>query len=97
MADEELWNTERVRVFLGAASIRSAMGTITRLGLAPVDREPGRAGMNRYRAAEVIEKVNAMPGRGARTDLGRAGAEPGAEPDWNALDATGTAPGQTAT
>lgn len=77
--DEELWNTERVMVFLGARSIRSAMGTINRLGLEPFDREPGRTGMNRYRAAEVIEKVNAMPGRGKRTDLGAAGANPGAD------------------
>ncbi len=69
--DEELWNTERIRVFLGAKSLRSAMGTIARLGLEPVDREPGRAGMNRYRAVEVIERVTAMPGRGKRTDLGQ--------------------------
>lgn len=87
--DEELWNTEQVRVFLGATSIRSAMGTISRLGLIPVDREPGRAGMNRYRAAEVINEVNSMPGRGARTDLGQVGAEVGAERDWDALERTG--------
>lgn len=89
MAVEELWSTEQVRAFLGAKTIRSAMRTITRLGLQPVDREPGRAGMNRYRAAEVIELVNAMPGRGARTDLGQPGAEPGADSDWNALDQAG--------
>lgn len=87
--DEELWNTEQVRVFLGAKSIRSAMGTINRLGLTPVDREPGRVGMNRYRAAEVTEKVNAMPGRGTRTDLGQPGAEVGADLGWHALEDTG--------
>lgn len=87
--DEELWNTERVRVFLGAKSIRSAMGTINRLGLEPVDREPGRNGMNRYRAVEVTRKVNEMPGRGKRTDLGAA---PGAEPDFKALGTAGIEP-----
>lgn len=89
--DEELWNTEQVRVFLGAKSIRSAMGTINRLGLQPVDREPGRSGMNRYRAGEVIAKVNTMPGRGARTDLGQLGQNLGQNPtgpDWTALDSS---------
>jgi hypothetical protein len=47
----ETWNTERVRQELGAKTIRSAGRIILRLGLKPIAREPGKAGMNLYDAA----------------------------------------------
>lgn len=65
----ELLTTEQVRVFLGAASIRSASRTLHRLGINPVSREPGRSGMNLYDADEVRTKAAARPRAGARTDL----------------------------
>jgi hypothetical protein len=49
----ELWNTERIRIELGAKTIRSAGRIILRLGLTPVAREPGRSGMNLYDANAV--------------------------------------------
>lgn len=65
----ERWTTDEVRVHLGAATVRSASKTLHRWGIAPVSREPGRAGQNVYDAAEVRAAIANRPKRGARTDL----------------------------
>ena len=70
MTDEnELWTTSQVAEYIGAASVRSATGTLHRWGVHPVSREPGRSGQNLYRAAQVKAAKAARPGRGARIDL----------------------------
>lgn len=80
----ELISTEEVRVMLGAATIRSVSRTLHRLGIYPVSREPGRAGMNLYDAVEVRAAVAARP-----RARGQSGAEAGADLDRTALGSTG--------
>lgn len=65
--DVERWTTSRVAEHLGYTG-PSAVGTtrrqLTRWGLLPVDREPGRQGENRYAADQVTACHQTRPGRG---------------------------------
>lgn len=65
--DHDRWPTSRVAQHLGYTG-PSAIGTtrrqLSRWGLLPVDREPGRQGENRYAADQVIACHQARPGRG---------------------------------
>lgn len=63
---KELWNTERVRVEYGYASIRSVSSELSRLSVKPVSREPGRDGQNLYDRDEVTAAFASRRGRGWR-------------------------------
>lgn len=63
---QELWNTERVRVEYGYASIRSVSSELSRLSVKPVSREAGREGQNLYDPDEVAAAFANRPGRGRR-------------------------------
>jgi hypothetical protein len=62
----ELWTTAEAAAYLGASSAGSGRKTLSRLGVAPVSREPGRAGQNLYDAPKVRAAKTRMPGRGKR-------------------------------
>jgi len=66
VTEPELWTTVEAAEYLGASSAGSGRKTLSRLGLAPVSREPGRGGQNLYDAAEVRAAKARMPGRGKR-------------------------------
>lgn len=67
MTGPELWTTAEAAEFLGASSAGSGRKTLSRLGVAPVSREPGRGGQNLYDAARVRAAKARMPGRGKRS------------------------------
>lgn len=58
-----LWTTAEVAKYLGI-SVATAYSTIPRLGIEPVQREPGKRGQNLYDADEVQRKHLQRPGRG---------------------------------
>lgn len=62
----EVWTTDDVAEHLGI-SPTSVRKTLTRWGVQPHDRAPGRAGANRYLAQEVREAAAKAPGKGNRT------------------------------
>jgi hypothetical protein len=64
VTEPELWTTAEVAEYLGASSAGSGRKTLSRLGLAPVSRQPGRDGQNLYDATEVRAAKARMPGRG---------------------------------
>ena len=68
MTAAELWTVADVADVLGIAP-KSADNQLRRWGVTPVSRQPGRGGMNLYRATEVRRAIAARPGQGARTDL----------------------------
>jgi hypothetical protein len=63
----ELWTTAEAAEYLGASSAGSGRKTLSRLGVAPVSREPGRVGQNLYDATKVRAAKARMPGRGKRS------------------------------
>jgi KaiC/GvpD/RAD55 family RecA-like ATPase len=63
----ELWTTAEAAECLGASSVGSVRKTLSRLGVVPVSREPGRRGQNLYDPAEVRAAKARMPGRGKRS------------------------------
>lgn len=63
------WTTTEVQEYLGASSVRSVSKTLSRLGVRPVARQPGRSGENLYDAAQIRAAKASMPGRGVRSDL----------------------------
>jgi hypothetical protein len=67
VTEPELWTTAEAAGYLGAASAGSGRKTLSRLGVAPVSREPGRAGQNLYDGAMVRAAKARMPGRGKRS------------------------------
>ncbi len=66
MTEPELWTTAEAAEYLGASSAGSGRKTLSRLGVAPLSREPGRGGQNLYDAAEIRAAKARMPGRGKR-------------------------------
>ena len=66
MSEPELWTTAEAAEYLGASSAGSGRKTLSRLGVVPLSREPGRGGQNLYQAAEVRAAKARMPGRGKR-------------------------------
>lgn len=63
---DEVWTTDQVAEHCGVKpSVVS--NKMLRLGVPVHDREPGRAGKNRYRADLVRAAVAAAPGKGNRT------------------------------
>lgn len=54
---------------MGVSSGPSARRTLTRWGVRPVGRAPGRGGESLYDRGEVERAIANRPGRGARTDL----------------------------
>jgi hypothetical protein len=64
VTEPELWTTVEAAEYLGASSAGSGRKTLSRLGLAPVSRQPGRGGQNLYDATEVRAAKARMPGRG---------------------------------
>jgi hypothetical protein len=72
----ELWTTAQAAAYLGASSTGSGRKTLSRLGITPVSREPGRGGQNLYDAGRVRAVKAEMPGRGRRVPLA-----PGSCPD----------------
>lgn len=73
MPDEqpERWTTSQIAERYNASSNRSIAVALSRLGIRPVAREPGRSGQNLYDAAQVRAAMAARPGAGRRTDLGK--------------------------
>ena len=67
MTGPELWTTAEAAGYLGATSAGSGRKTLSRLGVAPVSREPGRGGQNLFDAAKVRAARSRMPGRGKRS------------------------------
>jgi hypothetical protein len=67
VTESELWTTAEAADYLGASSEGSGRKTLSRLGVAPVSREPGRGGQNLYDAAEIRAAKARMPGRGKRS------------------------------
>lgn len=67
----ELWSIEEVRVYLCAASVKSASRTLSRWGVRAVAYERGECGRPeaRYDAQQVRTAAQSRPGRGKRTDL----------------------------
>ncbi|MFE9406824.1 hypothetical protein ACFYNY_34515 [Streptomyces sp. NPDC006530] len=70
--DRELWPVSRAAEYLGYSG-PSATGTtrkqLSRWGLMPEGRGPGRGGESLYAADQIIAAHTHRPGRGARTDL----------------------------
>lgn len=69
MDNDHLWTTSDVADHLGASSIQSAAKTLSRWGIKPISREPGRGGQNLYDPEQIKTASSVRPGRGARTDL----------------------------
>jgi len=63
VTEPELWTTAEASEYLGATSAGSGRKTLSRLGVAPVSREPERAGQNLYDASKVRAAKAQMPGR----------------------------------
>jgi hypothetical protein len=59
------WQKDGTRMFRFLAG--SGRKTLSRLGVAPVSREPGSAGQNLYDASKVRAAKARMPGRGKRS------------------------------
>lgn len=57
----ELWTTTQAGVYLGASSAGSARKILSRLRIAAVGREPGRAGENLYDARQIQAARGAPP------------------------------------
>ncbi|MFE6716816.1 hypothetical protein ACFVDU_04410 [Streptomyces albidoflavus] len=71
MTDSELWTIDEVAVFFGytgKSATGSARKTLSRLGVEPKFRQPGRGGKSVYQAGEVREAQAGRPGQGSRTD-----------------------------
>lgn len=68
--EPELWTTAEAARHLGASSAGSGRKTLSRLGIEPVSREPGRGGQNLYDAESVRRAKTQMPGRGRRPSAG---------------------------
>jgi hypothetical protein len=68
----ELWTTAEAAEYLGASSAGSGRKTLSRLGVEPVSREPGRGGQNLYDASKVRAAKARMPGRGKRSSAAAA-------------------------
>lgn len=64
-ARPDLWTTEQVATYLGIAQ-GSARKTLSRWGVEPYDREPGRNGSHRYVADDVRAAHASAPGTGNR-------------------------------
>jgi hypothetical protein len=62
-----LWTTAQAAEYLGASSAGSGRKTLSRLGVVPASREPGRGGQNLYDASKVRAAKARMPGRGKRS------------------------------
>jgi hypothetical protein len=71
MTQHKLWSVEEVAKQLDC-SIATADKRLRRWSVAPIAREPGRAGRNLYDPAAVLAARDSAPGQGARTDLRRA-------------------------
>ena len=71
MSAAELWGIEQVRVFLGAASAKSASRTLSRWGVRALGYERGESGRPeaRFDAQQVRDAKAGRPGRDNRTDL----------------------------
>jgi hypothetical protein len=54
VTEPELWTTADAAEYLGASSAGSGRKTLSRLGVAPVSREPGRGGQNLYDAVKSV-------------------------------------------
>jgi hypothetical protein len=67
VTEPELWTTAEAAAYLGATTAGSGRKTLSRLGVVPVSREPGRAGQNLYDASKVRAAKARMPGRGKRS------------------------------
>lgn len=67
MTEPELWTTAQAAGYLGASSAGSGRKTLSRLGVTPISREPGRGGQNLYDAAKVRAAKARMPGRGKQS------------------------------
>ncbi|WP_372411985.1 hypothetical protein [Streptomyces luteireticuli] len=70
--DSVLWTLDEVRNYLGLATPNGARTALSRWGVRPVARQPGRSGQNLYSPEEVRKAHATRPGRGARTDLKRS-------------------------
>ncbi|ANZ35271.1 hypothetical protein BBK82_03450 [Lentzea guizhouensis] len=66
MTDPEVWTTPEVAKFCGIKDT-VVSNRMIRLGVPVYDREPGRAGRNRYLANLVRDAVAKAPGKGNRT------------------------------
>ncbi|KUF17378.1 hypothetical protein [Streptomyces silvensis] len=83
--DYERWTVSQVAEYLGysgPSATGSARRQLSRWELAPVDRQPGRAGENRYAADQVQAAHRARPGKG------RHGAERAGGGRFTASDST---------
>lgn len=69
----ELWTVDDAAAFLGV-NVKSADKQLRRWHVAPVARQPGRAGRNLYAADAVRAAAGARAGQGARTDLAKRAA-----------------------
>ena len=67
MTEPELWTTAQAAEYLGASSAGSGRKTLSRLGVTPISREPGRGGQNLYDATKVRAAKARMPGRGKQS------------------------------
>jgi len=67
VTEPELWTTTEAAEYLGASSAGSGRKTLSRLGVAPVSREPGRGGQNLYDATKIRAAKARMPGRGRQS------------------------------
>lgn len=63
---DEIWTTAKVAEYCGIKDT-VVSNRMIRLGVPVYDREPGRAGRNRYLADLVRAAVDAAPGKGNRT------------------------------
>ena len=66
MTDVEVWTTAQVAEYCGIKDT-VVSNRMSRLGVPVHDREPGRGGRNRYKAALVQAAVAAAPGKGHGT------------------------------
>jgi hypothetical protein len=65
------WTLAEVSAHIGAGSPGSARRALSRWGVAPIGRLPGRAGQSLYDRGQVEAARAARPGRGHRSDLPR--------------------------
>lgn len=67
MPDDDTMTTSEVADALGMKNGDAANTWLSRRGINPVGRQPGRHGQNLYRRADVLNAKG--PGRGYRSDL----------------------------
>jgi hypothetical protein len=87
---DEIWTTAQTAEYLGIPARNVRKQVATRWGVKVYDREPGRAGANRYRAADVIDAAAKAPGKGWR-----ASEKDTAVPRSRGDEAADTAPSTT--